>query len=224
MSDVKIDKIIRSKRRTVALQVARDATLIVRAPELTTMDIIQRIVAKKSDWIRRKQEYVRKMYAQPSVKEFVNGEGFLYLGETYRLHIVADQTEPVRFDKGFYLSHAELERARAVFLNWYKYEAQRVIKRRVDWHARKAGFEYNQINVTDAKKRWGSCSPKGNLNFSWRLVMAPVRVIDYVVAHELSHLRHKSHSKDFWKTVSVMVPGYESAIDWLKINNDVLTI
>lgn len=224
MSDVKIDKIIRSKRRTVALQVARDATLIVRAPELTTMDIIQRIVAKKSDWIRRKQEYVRKTYAQPSVKEFVNGEGFLYLGETYRLHIVADQTEPVRFDKGFYLSLVEVDHARPIFLDWYKCEAKKVIKRRADWHARKAGFEYNQIKITDAKKRWGSCSPKGNLNFSWRLVMAPNRVIDYVVAHELAHLRHKSHSKDFWKTVAVMVPGYESAIDWLKINNDVLTI
>jgi len=224
MPDVKIDKIIRSKRRTVALQVARDATLIVRAPELASMEVIRGIVRKKCDWIRRKQEYVRNTYAQPSVKEFVNGEGFLYLGESYRLQKAENQSESLRFDKGFYLSSSKLDQARTVLFSWYKREAKKVISRRVEWHARKAGLEYNRIKMTDAKKRWGSCSPKANLNFSWRLVMAPIRVIDYVVAHELAHLRHRSHSNDFWGTVAVMVPGYEASIEWLKINNDVLSI
>lgn len=224
MPKVKIDKIIRSNRRTIGLQVARDATLVVRAPELTAIEVIEKIVSKKADWILRKQEYARQTYAQPSVKEFVNGEGFLYMGETYRLHIDSNMTDPVYFDKGFYLSLSEVARAREVMLKWYKEEAHRVIKRRADWYGRKAGLKYRQIQITDAQKRWGSCSHSGNLNFSWRLVMAPLRVIDYVVAHELAHLKHKSHSKEFWKTVAVMVPGYESSIEWLKRNADCLTL
>lgn len=224
MSKVKIDKIVRSKRRTVGLQVARDATLIVRAPELTSMEIIEKIVSKKADWILRKQEYARKAYAQPSEKEFVNGEGFLYMGETYRLHIVQDQDEPIHFDKAFYLAGSSVDCASQVLLRWYREQAREVLKRRADWYAHKAGFEYRQIQITDARKRWGSCSHKGNLNFSWRLVMAPLRVIDYVVAHELAHLKHKSHSKEFWNTVAVLVPGYEASIEWLKRNGDVLTL
>lgn len=208
----------------MALQVARDATLIVRAPELTTLEVIEKIVAKKADWIFHKQEYARKTYVQPSAKEFVNGEGFLYLGETYRLQIVSDQEDPVRFDKAFYLSEESHTSARAVLLQWYKQRAREVLKRRADWYSRKAGMKYNRIQITDAKKRWGSCSPKGNLNFSWRLVMAPLRVVDYVVAHELAHLRHRYHSEEFWKTVSVLVPGYESAIEWLKRHSDVMMI
>lgn len=224
MPKIKIDKIVRSKRRTVGLQVARDATLIVRAPELTSMDIIEKIVSKKADWILSKLEYVRKTYAQPSEKEFVNGEGFLYMGETYRLHIVPDQQVPVYFDKAFYLADSSVGSAREVFLRWYRDQAHEVLMRRADWYAHKAGFEYRRIQITDARKRWGSCSHNGNLNFSWRLVMAPLRVIDYVIAHELAHLKHKSHSTEFWNTVAVLIPGYESSIEWLKRNGDILEI
>ena len=224
MPKIKIDQIVRSKRRTVGLQVARDATLVVRAPELTSMEIIEKIVSKKADWILRKQEYVRKTYAQPSEKEFVNGEGFLYMGETYRLHIVPDQDIPVYFDKAFYLASSRVDSARDVLLQWYRQQACEVFQRRADWYAHKAGFEYRNIRITDAKKRWGSCSHKGNLNFSWRLVMAPLRVIDYVVAHELAHLKHKSHSKEFWNAVAVLVPGYETSIEWLKKNSEILTL
>jgi hypothetical protein len=204
--------------------VARDATLIVRAPELTATDIIKRIVAKKADWILRRQKYARRTYVQPTAKEFVNGEGFLYLGETYRLHIVNSQDVPIRFDRAFYLSQSSIQRAHLVFLEWYWQQATEILTKRAEWFARKGGFHYNKVNITDAKKRWGSCSHKGNLNFSWRLVMAPVQVIDYVVAHELAHLRHKSHSEEFWKTVSIIVPTYRTAIDWLSQNGDTLSI
>jgi len=224
MSDIKIDKIIRSKRRTIALEVAQDASLIIRAPEMTKLEIIQKLITKKADWIRRKQEYARTTYAKATPKEFVNGEGFLFIGENYKLHIANNQDDPLIFSKAFYLSKSVLPDARNIFLRWYRRQAYEIISERVDWYAMKSGLKYNAVKITDARKRWGSCSRKGNLNFSWRLVMAPIRVIDYVVAHELAHLRYKSHSKDFWNAVGIMVPGYEAAIKWLQVNSNSLIL
>jgi len=224
MANIKIDKIIRSKRKTIALQITSNATLIVRAPELATLDIIYRVVAKKEQWIRKKQEYVKHYYRKSSAKEFVNGEGFLFLGHSYKLHIVEDQELPLHFDNAFYFSKKYLPVAKQIFIEWYKYQAKEKISERVHRYALKAGLKYRQINITDARKRWGSCSHKGNLSFSWRLVMAPLQVIDYVVVHELAHLEERNHSKQFWNKVKVMLPRYQRYKQWFKDNEHALRI
>jgi len=154
----------------------------------------------------------------------VNGEGFMFLGETYKLHITDIQFEPLRFDRGFYLSRSVLPQARQVFIDWYKKQAAEFIEERAKWYAKKAGLTYNRVNITDARKRWGSCSRTGNLNFSWRLIMAPLRVIDYVVVHELVHLTVRNHTGEFWNRVSVLLPDHEIQRAWLHKNSDILTL
>ena len=213
-----IEKVVRTKRKTIALQITGDATLIVRAPFDVDDETIKRVLLKHKRWIEGKKKEIKARNPKFSPKEFVSGEGFLYLGMSYRLNIVDEQEEPLKFNRGFYLSRWALPKAREVFINWYKKRAYEKISERVEWYAKQNGFKYNKVNITNAQKRWGSCSPKGNLNFSWRLIMAPLHVIDYVVIHELVHLEERNHTKDFWDKVKILMPDYKKHKTWLKKN------
>ncbi|HPP34564.1 MAG TPA: SprT family zinc-dependent metalloprotease [Ignavibacteriales bacterium] len=221
---VKIDKIIRSKRKTIALQLTDEATLIVKAPFEVSEETINNVVFKHQKWVEKKKNEVLSRDPKFVEKEFVNGEGFLYLGKSYKLYIVNEQDIPLKFDNGFFLLKEYQPTAKQLFVNWYKEKAYEKISERAEWYARQRGFVINNINITDANIRWGSCSPKGNLNFSWRLIMAPLSVIDYVVVHELAHLEQRNHSKAFWSIVKMLLPDYEKSNDWLKDNHYLLKI
>lgn len=220
-----IEKIIRTKRKTVALQIAENGALIVKAPLNITDDEIHRIISKHSRWIekRKKQIQLRNLMSFKK-KKFINGEGFLYLGKYYKLFIVENQSEPLRFYDGFYLSKDVLSSAREIFIAFYKKMAYQKISERVNFYATKLNLRFNKIRINNAKTRWGSCSSKGNLNFSWRLVMAPMSVIDYVVVHELVHLIEKNHGKEFWAKVRSVLPDYKERADWLKQNSYILRL
>jgi len=99
-----------------------------------------------------------------------------------------------------------------------------VITERVQWYAAKHGLEYKQVKITSARTRWGSCNSRGTLSFSWRLVMAPVPVIDYVVVHELAHTVEKNHSKKFWAKVQIIMPDYQNRIEWLDKNGHLFNL
>jgi len=213
---VTIDKIVRSKRRTLALEIARDASLIIRAPKKAPLDLIETIVLRRRPWIEKKQAIARQKLQQATPKKFVHGEGFLYLGDTYRLSIVAHTRPPVSLAQDFLLSSDHSVNAREAFITWYKKEAYALIKERLDQYSCLAGFRYNRFTTTNASRCWGSCTFKGDLRFSWRLIMAPLRVIDYVVVHELVHLEEKSHSRRFWGKVARLFPAYRECKTWLK--------
>lgn len=223
MDHVKIQKVIRTRRRTIALVVGSDATLTVRAPMQTPMEYIEELVRKKLDWIR---ERISEVESRPKVlqKRFANGESFLYLGDPYRLRIVSDAKTPFAFQKEFVLSAEHQSRARALLLEWYKREARRKIPDRVKWHASRFGIEVRRIKITEARKRWGSCGRGNSLNFSWRLIMAPLAVLDYVVIHELAHTVERNHSRGFWSKVATMCPTYRSSMQWLRKNEHLLQI
>lgn len=214
--DIKPERIIRTKRKSIALQITDEGVLIVKAPTDVDDRTIEKVILKHKSWIKKKMEYVERRDPRFSKREFVNGESFLYLGRYYKLEIVEGQKEPLKLEDRFYLSKNALPYAKEVFINWYKEKAYEKISERVDWYARMVGFKYNRVNITDAEKRWGSCSSKGNLNFSWRLIMAPLRVVDYVVVHELAHLEIRNHSKDFWIKVKTIMPDYKEYEEWLK--------
>lgn len=221
---MEIKKVIRSKRKTISLQISDDAALIVRAPFKASDEIINRVVLKHKDWVEKKKKEMQLRDIKFSKKEFVNGEGFLYLGNYYRLRVVENQEIPLNFESGFYLSKECLVNAKEKFIDWYKMRAYEKISQRVRWYAQKRGFKYNRINITNAQKRWGSCSCRINLNFSWRLIMAPLPVVDYVIVHELVHLCEKNHSKAFWNKVKMLMTDYEKHQDWLKRNGHLLRL
>jgi len=215
-----IKQIIRSNRRTLALQIAPDASLIVRAPKKVSEATIVTFVQKKIKWILHHQKLARESY-RPSVKrEFVDGEGFLYLGDRHPLFVIQDITQPLVFhEKKFLLSESFLPDAKQLFEQWYRKQAYEVIKDRVRLYAETVGLSFTRISITGARKRWGSCGPKKTLNFSWRLIMAPMKVVDYVIVHELVHLEERNHSRKFWEKVRLLFPDYQHAEKWLKANS-----
>lgn len=221
---IKIDKIIRTKRRSIALIIQQDGSLLVRAPIRASDRTIRAFVEKKAGWIQSKQALVKSVYPQAVEKKYVNGESFWYLGILYPLEIVDRANQPIEFHERFLLDRSVLPKAQWYFTQWYKEQAFQIISERVREYADKNGFIYRQVKITSAQRRWGSCSAKGSLCFSWRLVMAPLHVIDYVVVHELAHLKEKNHGKTFWAKVCALMPDYKQKIEWLKINGHVLSI
>jgi predicted metal-dependent hydrolase len=219
-----IDQIVRTQRKSFALIVQRDGSLVVRAPLRASDRQIRELVQKKEKWIIAKQEAARRTYATMQPREYVNGEGFLYLGKSYKLAIVDRNQPPLTFGDQFYLAKSALPNAEAVFKAWYTQQARQIISERAGWYAARSGFVYQRINLTGARTRWGSCGRRGSLNFTWRLIMAPLRVIDYVVVHELAHLKQKNHSKAYWVEVKRLMPDYKEQINWLKANGHTLRL
>jgi len=221
---IEIAKIIRSKRRSIAFIIERDGSLVVRAPLQASDETVRSLVESKADWIRTTQEKAHKLGPAPVRKKFVEGEEFWYLGQSYRLEIVKGKKTEVHLDGSFKMSPATRPKARLAFENWYKKQAKAYIPQRVSRLAALYGFEYQRIRITSARTRWGSCSSRGTLSFTWRLVMAPEDMIDYVIVHELVHLRIHNHSREFWTQVGLLMPDYKEKRLWLKKNASFLTL
>ena len=231
--------IIRSRRRTIALEITPSATLVIRAPLRAPLYFIEKFVKEKNDWIKRKIEEVSAR-PKPSLKQFVDGEEFLYLGEIYKLKIVeeffrgfvpAAGTNPNEIFNFSGISLCEtniifpknlLPNAAEEFEKWYKKQACLKIPTRVAKFAQIMGLKYKVVKITRAKKQWGSCGRQGALNFAFRLIMAPLPIIDYVVVHELAHIKHKGHGARFWNMVKTIMPDYKIRKQWLKNNGQML--
>ncbi len=208
--------LIRSKRKTIALIVERDGQVVVRAPLRTDEAAIRAFVAQKAGWINEKQALVRELYPPQAPRQFVNGEQLWYLGRQYPLEIVAAARPALVLNGHFRLARAAQPHAAQVFERWYRAQAAGVIGERVQYYAAQYGLRYEKVRISAARTRWGSCSARGTLSFTWRLVLAPLAVIDYVVLHELAHLRLKNHSKQFWQQVEAWLPDYRRHREWLK--------
>ena len=209
-------QVIYSDRKTISLIVERDRSVVVRAPNGTPDEKIQQAIKVKKQWLYEKLNHPQKYPAKPVQKEFVTGESLLYLGKNYRLEITDDALPGVRFQSRFYISRSQQPRAGEVLRAWYKARSQEKLPPRIQRFAEAMGVEHNRILVSDLKYRWASCTPKNNLNFNWRIIKAPLFVVDYLIVHELAHLMEDSHSPRFWYIVAVQVPDYQRAKDWLR--------
>jgi predicted metal-dependent hydrolase len=221
---VPIDQLVRSRRRTVSLEIDPSGKLIVRAPLHATQAEIEALVAGKHNWIQDKQHQAIARRLESPQKQFQPGEKFLFLGKVYPMKVVQHQAEPLVLNGAFLLAARQREKARAVFENWYRQQAAQVIKPRTSDLAEQNGFQFQIIRINGAKTRWGSCGPKGSLNFSWRLVMAPPEIIDYVIIHELVHLRVRNHSKRYWAAVNQIMPDFKQRRAWLQKNGYQLSL
>lgn len=219
---VKIDKLIRSKRKSLGLEITPDARLIVRAPLKISLSDIKKLLLGKLSWIREKQKIAREKHLASPSEKFSDMEEFLYVGESYPLVILENSECPLSFNKGFQLVRDYLPSAQKLFIEWYKKQAYSKIKERLDFYSNLSGYTYRRFAVSDAQKRWGSCSSKGNIHINWRLIMAPLNIIDYVVIHELVHLKERNHSKKFWDKVKIIRSDYKQRRKWLKENGHIL--
>lgn len=209
-------RVVYSDRKTLSIIVERDRSLLVRAPKGMSSQEIQKRVDEKKLWIYEKTRHPQKYPPVPVKKEFVTGETVLYLGRNYHLEITEDDFDGVRFDSRFYVSRHQKARAGEIFQDWYMQRAQEKLLPRIRRFAESMGVDYNRLLISDLKYRWASCTPKNNLNFNWRIIKAPMYVIDYLIVHELTHLLEPNHTARFWNIIAVQVPEYEKPKAWLK--------
>ena len=219
---IPIDRLVRSRRKTVAIVIERDGRLTVRAPLRLSGGRIQAFVESHADWIAKNRTRLQAT-PLPPVHRYVDGEIFLYLGQAYLLHLVPARHPALAFDgAAFRLAKSSQSQAQEAFERWYKQQARSFLAERVPVLAVKHGFRYQRVRISSARTRWGSCSSRGTLSFTYRLVMAPPEVIDYVVLHELVHTQIGNHSKTFWNKVAELMPDYKSRLTWLKKNGKFL--
>jgi predicted metal-dependent hydrolase len=210
--------------KTVAIRIDPVDGVRVRAPGDTPIDRLDVIVYRKARWILERQRRHEDLPPPPSPREFVNGETFRYLGRQYRLKVERNAaTEAgVRIAEGRLIVRVPSQgsmpaNARNRLVAWYRERAAiRVPERVVAWSAR-LGLYPSSVLIREPKKRWGSADSRGNIRFNWRIIQTSTRLIDYVVAHELVHLAHPDHTRDFWSTLGRAMPDYELRREALRL-------
>lgn len=222
--------VIRSRRATADIIIERDGSVVVRAPEWADDDQIASIVESKHYWIYQGLAEWRDLNATRVLRQFKNGEGFLYLGRAYRLLLVSDQDEALQLRNGRFtlrrdlVEQGEIAAAKTAFREFYAARGFERLSRRVAYFSAKVGVEPAGIEVKELGLRWASCSPGGKLSFHWRCMMAPQTIIDYVVVHELCHVHHRDHTDAFWNEVDKVMPDFRERKEWLRVNGAGLDI
>lgn len=217
-------KIVYSKRKTLSIHVERDRSIVVLAPEGTSPEKIDSIVDSRKLWIYEKTTHAQKYtpLPHPPGKELVSGESLPYLGRQYRIELT-DSCDEIQFDQKFLVPRS-MTRKPASFRSWYMARAEEKIIPRAAFHATNLGVHFNKAKIGSGKFRWGSCTPNDDVIFNWRLIKAPMFVIDYVIVHELAHLIEQNHSTKFWNIVRAQAPSMEKAKIWLQKHGALLEV
>jgi len=212
------------KRKTLSIQVEAPRIIHVIAPIGSSEEEILASVKAKSKWIIQKLFEIREVDNQRRIKDYVNGESFIYMGRNYSLQIVVDETvllsEASLKNGKFFVTvpNKESELIRHTLENWYKDKAKEKIKEKIAYYKDYFSIQPKRIVIKDQQKRWGSCTKDHQLLFNWRSIMAPSPVLDYIVVHEMCHMVYRNHSPEFWQLVKKILPDYEQHRAWLKNN------
>ena len=213
-----------AKRHKLTITVERDRRVVVHTPQGISDEKIRQVVASKRQWIYEKTGHPQKYrdLPHPPGKELVSGESALYLGRQYRIEVIHTGMAEVQFAQRFFIPATQGEKRAEALREWYVGKAKEKIVPRVNIHARNLGVRVAEVKIVDSRYRWGSCTVKSNVNLNWRLMKAPMFVIDYVIVHELAHLREANHTPRFWNIVRAQSPTMEKAKVWLKENGQLL--
>lgn len=238
-------QLTRSKRKSLSIVIGKDGTIRVKAPTWLPKSQIDQFISQKADWIEEKRSEIHMMQQKKPVHTFQEGDSFLVSGEAFHLTFQspaqlwtgekdAGRIKWSKEDKLLIMETGDTmpRNVQKRLEQWYIQCAKQVFPERVRAYyplvsrlAKSMGKEIasvNRITIRNQKTRWGSCSSKGNLNFNWRLVMAPAEILDYVVVHELCHLLYLNHSRQFWQAVGGILPDYQKRRNWLKANGTLL--
>lgn len=207
------------RRKTVSIFIERDGSVRVLAPSNATDEIVENAIKSKEYQIFTKLAKWKELNQGKVNREFVNGQSFLYLGRNYRLEIVENQSVPLKISGGYFKLDSKFHaKAEKVFKVFYKEKASQKIKERLNLIAEKFQVKPDSIKVLELQNRWASWSPNNGLNFHWKCAMAPIPVLDYIITHEMVHLKHPNHSPEFWNELDKKMPNYRDQEHWLKQN------
>ena len=224
-----------ARYRRITLSILQDRVRI-SAPKSVSARQLKELLREKEDWIL--EHWQRQSERQNLLKKvYVSGEKFLYKGQALELRFKQDKlktkTPEVRMERqvlwvilpcDFSLNSEGQIVIPQLIAGWYKNEARKLFKQKLDQQALRMGVSYQAFRLKDQKTRWGSCSSRGNINLNWRIVMAPEKIIDYLVIHELAHLIYPNHSAEFWQRVGEFMPDYRSCKSWLREHGSELVV
>lgn len=192
--------------------------------------MVREAVADKALWVHRSLAEWEDLNSSRRHRPFVQGQGFAYFGRSYRLKFVDTADVPLRLKNGrwelseVFFAHEGEAATRKAFRDFYITKGIQIFAERVRHLAPMVGVEPGEVAVKELGYHWASCGTGGALNFHWKTMMAPQTVIDYVVVHELCHLRHRDHSAAFWNEVDKVLPRYRERKEWLRVNGAAMDI
>jgi hypothetical protein len=204
------------RRRTLGLTVDRDGSLILSAPPGVADGRLERFAKEKRFWVYQKLAAKEALPSPLPARKYVTGEGFPYLGRSHRLQLVARQDVPVKLEGGrFKMRRADAAAGRAAMVRWYIEHAQPWLTVRAGRHAGRVCVDPGDVTVQDLGFRWGSCGKGGRLYFHWQSILLPPPIVDYIVVHELVHLREPHHTPGFWRSVERAMADWQHRRQWL---------
>jgi len=222
-------------RETVGLRIDESMEMEVRAPMEATVSDVESVLDERKDWILENLYGLGEQADTPRGKEFLSGEKLRYRGRQYRLRVVetGSQSPELSFDGDTFTlevhrfdapdDEVSVRRKREAVVDWYRGRSEEELPERAERFAPKLGAEGVSVGVGEPEGRWGEYKDGGVL-LNWRLVLAPVRIQDYVAVHELAHANHDEHSASFWNAVGSLLPDYEDRREWLRLNGNSLTV
>lgn len=223
--DYEVTIVRSSRKKTLQILVERDGSLSVQCPNELSEDEIKKILDSKQFSIIKMLSKWQLVHENDVQRAFVEGQSFPYLGQNYCLKLV-DSTESggVELIDGFFLMPKTEQNPTQAFKKFYKDNCKKLLKERYKIYSSKIEEKPLSVSVREMNMRWGSCTPDGRILVSWQNVMAPLAVFDYLLVHELTHLKYPNHSRDFWNAIFYVLPNYEESKNWLVQNGVTLQL
>ncbi|MGZ8161129.1 MAG: M48 family metallopeptidase [Methylobacter sp.] len=222
------DIIRSSRRKTAAIKIQKGKVFVI-VPEWLTMAAIESLVTNKNRWIKEKLAIQNEIIAIKP-KAFVSGESFSFLGRTHPLKIESGLYPFIKLHQDELVVSVRDKTAdnapaiKQLLIQWYKQQAESELRDKTERYSRTIGVKPSSVTIKSFKSRWGSCSVTGGIQYNWKIIIAPDRIVNYVVIHELCHILHHNHSPAFWKAVEKHCHDYRACSAWLKTNGGRLEI
>ena len=214
------------RKKTVSFQVERGLVKVL-VPRHLDKTKLNNIIKSKSKWIQNKLSKVDEILPSRK-KDYVSGEDFMYLGKHYKLKIIKGKKYNIKLSDKYLTiiikSHTKDDKIKRILKNWYFDNAENYLKEITSELSLKYDLDFKSVKVRNYKSRWGSCSSNGKIYYNWKIIMAPIRIIKYVICHELAHLKVHNHSPKFWMLLRSMYPNLDDAKTWLIKNKNTLDI
>lgn len=224
-------EIIRNHRRKrIAIRVWEGKVQLLTPQRFKENEAIA-FLDKHAGWIQKKLHEQKSTHPYHP-KQYIDGELFPYLGENYFLNIACAKkpTVMVRGNQLFvFIRETTCPNKRKLQIHqqlraWYWQQAEQQLQQKSYEYAQRLGVQYQSITIKQFKSRWGSCSIKGDIQYTWQIILAPHAIVDYLTVHELAHIKHHDHSSQFWQVVESIIPDYKICRNWLRTQGHQLRI
>lgn len=217
--------LVYKRRKTMGIYIDCYGNIEVRVPKDTAAEAVEKMLEAKWSWIRQKSEEMKERTKGFKEKVYEHGEKFLYLGKTYPIQILPDEDreqDSVHLKNDVLYVHVrehEDERIKQALKRFYYQQCKSLVEGRIRAYQGNFKTKPRGVKISDNKANWGTCDSKYQLTFNWKLAMAPLEVIDYVVVHEMCHMVHLNHERSFWRLVGKILPDYEERQKWLAVSS-----